>query len=117
MAFFRKIIILGAVVAVLPTDQTQQTQFYERAANAVTWTMTICDRNPGVCSEASAMWETFSRKAEFGAGVVYTLVQQQLLSHSASPAAEPASASRGTLLPGDLQPNWREPKATGRPGI
>ncbi len=117
MAFFRNVIILGAVVAVLPTDQAQQSQFYDRATGALTWTMTFCDRNAAVCSEGRAMWDTFSKKAEFGAEVVYTLVQQQLVTAPVTPAAEPAAASRGTLKPDDMRPNWREPVRPVRPGI
>lgn len=117
MAFFRNVIILGAIVTVLPTDQAQQSQFYDRATGAVTWTMTFCDRNAALCTEGHAMWETFSKKAEFGAGVVYSLVQQQLTTGAEKSAPEPASASRGTLKPGDLQPVWREPARGSRPGI
>ena len=117
MAFFRNVIIVGAIVTVLPTDAAQQSQFYDRATTDVTWTMTFCDRNAALCSEGRAMWDTFSKKAEFGAEVVYTLVQQQLTAGPATPAPEPASASRGTLRPGDLQPGWREPQRTARPGI
>lgn len=117
MAFIRNVIILGAVVAVLPTDQSQQSQFYERASSAVHWTMTFCDRNTALCSEGRTMWNAFSKKAEFGAEVVYTLVQQQLTPGASAPAPEPAAAARGTLKSGDMQPQWREPQRAGRPGI
>lgn len=118
MAFFRKVILLGAVVAVLPTDQAQQSQFYDRATSAMTWTMTFCDRNAGLCTEGRALWTTFSTKAEFGAEVVYSLVQQQLGTAPAPTAGlEPASAARGTLNPDDMRPSWREPARRPRPGI
>lgn len=118
MAFIRKLIVLGAVVAVLPTDQTQQSQFYDRAANALHWTMTFCDRNATLCTEGRAVWQTFASKAEFGADVIYTLVQQQLAAGPPAATPEPATVtSRGTLKPDDMQPRWREPQRPLRPGI
>lgn len=118
MAIFRNIIVLGAVVALLPTDHAQQSQFYDKAANAVGWTVTFCDRNAALCAESQALWTTFVKKAEFGAGVVYTLVQQQLAGDR--PTVEPAAAApavpRGTLRPDDLRPNWRGPGDTPRRG-
>lgn len=117
MAFIRNVIILGAVVAVLPTDQSQQSQFFERASSAVNWTMTFCDRNAAVCSQGRVTWDTLSTKAAFGAGVAYTLVQQQLTPGTLAPAPEPAAATRGTLKSGDMLPHWREPQRTLRPGI
>lgn len=117
MAFIRNVIVLGAVVALLPTDKAQQSRFYDQAANAVTWTVTFCDRNITLCTEGQAMWETFAKKAEFGAGVAYSLIQQQL-NPGSPPAgpAQPVSAGRGTLRPDDMRPNWRTPAQPPRPG-
>ena len=118
MAFIRNIVVLGAVVALLPTDQNQQSRFYDSAAGAVTWTVTFCDRNGALCAEGQAMWTTLTKKAEFGAGVAYSLVQQHLMPGAQSPGpAQPVSAQRGTLRPDDMQPNWRAPAQPHRPGI
>lgn len=118
MAFIRNVIILGAVVALLPTDQNQQSRFYDSAVSAVTWTATFCDRNGALCAEGQAMWATFAKKAEFGAGVAYSLVQQHLQpsAQTAGPP-QPVSAERGTLRPDDMRPNWRVPVQPSRPGI
>lgn len=117
MGMIRNVLVLGAVVALLPTDQAQQSRLYEQAAQAARWTVTFCDRNTLLCNEGQALWATFTKKAEFGAGLVYNLVQQQLTS-GAQPAAPvmPTSAPRGTLRPDDLQPDWRAPGRALRPG-
>lgn len=117
MAILRNIIVLGAVVAILPTDQAQQARFYDQAASAVRWTVTFCDRNATLCAEGQAMWTTFVKKAEFGAGVAYNLFQQQFASDA--PRVEPAAATtapRGTLRPEDLRPSWRGPGDSPRRG-
>ena len=109
MAMFKKLILLGAAVALLPTDHAQQARFYEQAAGAVHWTATFCDRNGAVCAEGQALWTTFVKKAEFGAEVAYGLVQQHLAPAlaPAQPAAIIPAPARGTLRPEDLQPGWR----------
>jgi hypothetical protein len=82
---------------------------YERAASAVHWTMTFCDRNSATCAQGQALWATFAQKAEFGAGLVYSLIQQHVTAREtpSQPVSVRPAAPRGTLSPDDMRPLWR----------
>ena len=67
MSLFRVGILVAAVVAVLPADRQQQAHLYDRAASAVHWTATFCDRNGQTCAQAASLWSAFLTKAQFGA--------------------------------------------------
>ena len=99
-------ILVAIVVAVLPADKEQQARLYDRAATAVHWTATFCDRNGPTCSQAKVMWSAFVQKAQFGAQMAYELaMKHSSRDQGVSPAAiQPAD---GTLTPEDLQPAWR----------
>lgn len=118
MAIVKNALILCAVIALLPTDSAQQAAFFEKSANAMHWTMTFCDRNRETCAQGEAMWSAFVKKAEFGAGVAYSLIQKNLGGDEPSvyPAKEPVFERRGTLKPDDLQPRWRGTKGADRGG-
>jgi hypothetical protein len=105
-------ILVALVVAVLPADKEQQARLYDRAAGAVHWTATFCDRNGTTCEKAGDLWQAFVKKAQFGAQMAYELA----LKHSRGeqgylgPATiEPATVrpGHGTLSRRDLQPAWR----------
>ncbi len=104
-------ILVAIVVAVLPADKEQQARLYDRAASAVHWTATFCDRNGATCSQAGDLWSAFVQKAQFGAQMTYQLA----LKYSAHDASHenanltPASVRPldGTLKPQDLEPAWR----------
>ena len=108
MSLVRIGILVALVVAVLPADKEQQSRLYDRAANAVHWTATFCDRNGETCVQAATLWSAFVTKAQFGAQMAYELAvkytgdgQQDYLS------PVDASTHEGTLTPQDLQPKWR----------
>lgn len=107
MSIVRIGILVALVVAVLPADKEQQAHLYDRAAGAVHWTATFCDRNGTTCENAGTLWTAFVEKAKFGAQMAYELA----LKHSKSEPSYFAPASveprQGTLKPGDLQPAWR----------
>ena len=111
MSIVRIGLLVAVVIAVLPEDQEQQARLYDRAANAVHWTTTFCDRNETTCTHAGNVWSAFVRKARFGAQMAYELA----LKHSSRDAApEKAFFSPtvvrpldGTLKPQDLEPAWR----------
>jgi hypothetical protein len=105
-------LLLGVIVAVLPTDEAQQARFYQQVSSAAHWAVTFCDRNGATCTAASEAWAGFVKKAEFGARLAYDIVQKQLASEREAPVAPAADGptrprERGTLAPGDLQPGWR----------
>jgi len=109
-------ILVAVVVAVLPADREQQAALYDRAASAVHWTATFCDRNEATCEQAGILWAGFVEKAKFGAAMAYELALDQT-----GGAAQPRSLIEptvdmtpiGTLRPEDLEPAWRGPARSG----
>jgi len=74
MTFLLKVGIVAAlIIAVLPANRQQQEELYQRAANAVHWTTTFCDRNGPTCTQAGGLWNTFMSKAKFGARIAYDM--------------------------------------------
>ncbi len=108
MSIIRTGLLVAAVVAVLPADRQQQAHLFDRAANAVHWTATFCDRNGPTCTQAASMWSAFMTKAQFGAQMAYSLAQKY--SKPEGGYAAPSSAlspAIDTLRPEDLEPAWR----------
>ena len=112
MSLLRTIIVVGAVIALLPSDRAQQERLQQAAVDAAHWTMTFCERNAKTCDNAGAAWDVFKTKAEFAAGVAYDVA----MTHVFKPDAETAATGsvetsgiihRGTLTSRDLQPGWR----------
>jgi hypothetical protein len=114
MSFLRIAIVLSLGIAVMPADKEQQARLYEQAAGAAHWTATFCDRNATTCDNASLLWATFLKKAEFAGQLVSDVAQRYAAGEEGAQA--PASfTSHGTLRPEDLEPRWRGP--TTRQGI
>ena len=67
MPLLRTIIVVGAVIALLPSDRAQQERLQQAAVDAAHWTMTFCERNAKTCDNAGAAWDVFKTKAEFAA--------------------------------------------------
>lgn len=112
MSIVRTALLLGVIVAVLPTDEAQQARLYRQVTSAAHWAVTFCDRNAATCTAAGDAWAGFVKKAEFGARLAYDIMQKQLASEHETPVAPTADGparprERGTLAPGDLQPGWR----------
>jgi hypothetical protein len=107
MSLLRIGILVAVVIAVLPEDEQQQARLYDRAASAVRWTATFCDRNGPTCTKAGELWSTFVAKARFGAQMAYALALKY--SRGDGEAVVPATfaPSDGTLTPEDLKPDWR----------
>ena len=119
MGLLRLGMIVAVGVALLPADSEQQEMLYNRAALAAHWTVTFCDRNGATCEQASALWGTFKKKAQFAAQLAYDTVSEQIAS-SGDQQLSDAHIETGTLKPGDLEPTWRggaqssHAKASGR---
>jgi hypothetical protein len=109
-------LLVAVVVAVLPADREQQAALYDRAAGAVHWTATFCDRNGPTCEQAGVLWDGFVKKAQFGAAMAYELAMRQSGKEPNVQLIEPTvdMRPRGTLRPDDLEPAWR---GTPRSGI
>lgn len=118
MSLLRVGILVALVVAVLPADKEQQSALYDRAANAVHWTATFCDRNGQTCTQAATLWSAFVTKAQFGAQMAYELASkysgqgEDYLAPVDVPFVDEVQR-QGTLKPLDLQPAWR---GSGRSG-
>ncbi len=107
MSLVRIGIIVAVVVAVLPADKQQQAQLYDRAATAVHWTATFCDRNGPTCSQAGDLWSAFVTKAQFGAQMAYELALKYSSSETGYFKPVSANPAHDTLTPQDLKPAWR----------
>ncbi len=80
MGLFRTAIVVGAIVALMPTDRNQQVQVYEKAASAAKWTITFCERNGELCKQGGELWGTFVQKAQFAGQMAVQLIQEQAAS-------------------------------------
>ena len=115
MFLLRVGIIVALVIAVLPANEQQQAQLYDRAAAAVHWTTTFCDRNGPTCTQANELWETFVSKAKFGARMAYDMAVKYS-DNAGGDYWSPAgfTEEQGTLRPEDREPVWRGgPSGTG----
>jgi hypothetical protein len=108
-------ILVAVVVAVLPADREQQAALYDRAASAVHWTATFCDRNGSTCDQAGVLWAGFVKKAQFGAAMAYELAMKQTGRDKSLSLIEPTVdlTPRGTLKAEDLEPAWRGTQRSG----
>lgn len=113
MGLLRTVIVVGAVIALLPSDRAQQERVAQAAFDAAQWTMTFCDRNAKTCENAATTWAAFKAKAEFAAGVAYDLALTHVVDAVDTSRTPPAPAetsslsAHGTLNARDLEPAWR----------
>jgi hypothetical protein len=120
MALLRTVFVVGAVIALLPSDRAQQERLQQAAVDAAQWTITYCDRNAKSCETAAAAWEVFKAKAEFAAGVAYDVAMTHVfkagmtVASDSGPTETSSLSDRGTLTARDLEPRWRagEPPRT-----
>ena len=116
MSLIRLVFWLAIIVLLLPTDSQRQEQITGAAMAAFERAVTFCDRNPSTCTEASQLWATFVRKAEFGIDLAARMVRER---SSGGQQPQPASGQggfepgpeRGTLSTSDMAPQWRTPAA------
>jgi hypothetical protein len=112
MSLLRTVVVVGAVIALLPSDRAQQERLQQTAIDAAQWTMTFCQRNAKTCENAAVAWDVFKTKAEFAAGVAYDVAMTHVFKTDSQAAVTPtaetsAIVQRGTLTPRDLEPGWR----------
>lgn len=118
MSLFRLVFWLAIIVLLLPTDGQRQEQVIGTATAAFERAVTFCDRNPSTCAEASQLWATFVRKAEFGIDLAARLIREHMSNGAptgpvASQAGFEPGRERGTLSSADMAPQWQGPN--GRP--
>lgn len=100
-------IVVALVIAVLPANEQQQARFYDRAAAAVHWTTTFCDRNGPTCNRAGEFWKAFVTKAKFGARMAYDMAVKYKNDDGSYLTPARLGQERGTLRPEDREPAWR----------
>ena len=105
MSILKVGILVAVVVAVLPADREQQAALYDRAASAVHWTATFCDRNGPTCEQAGVLWAGFVKKAQFGAAMAYELATKN------SGKAQSPSIIEPTV---DMKPRGSQPSIASR---
>lgn len=115
MGLFRTALVVGVVIALMPTERSQQSRMSDQVGDAAKWVFTYCDRNPATCTQAAEAWGVFVKKAEFAVKLGYEIAHEKLTrddsgqrpSTTKSDRLEPKALERGTLTPLDLQPGWR----------
>ena len=100
-------IVVALVIAVLPANDQQQARLYDRAAAAVHWTTTFCDRNGPTCNRAGEFWKAFVTKAKFGARMAYDMAVKYKNDDGSYLTPARLGQERGTLRPEDREPAWR----------
>ncbi len=119
MFLLRGAVVLAVGIMLLPTDEAKQAKVVGTAGAAVERASTFCERNGHTCAAGAEIWATFLKKAEFGARLTGTMIQEWMRSDGDHSSVDRRSSispqnvldqSRGTLKPRDLGPNWRGPK-------
>jgi hypothetical protein len=119
MFIIRSAFWIALIIALIPSDPSQQAKMYQTASYAVHRAATFCDRNVAVCDSANAYWGLFKEKAAVGARMLGDLVNERLTAPPApdrapqvgpremTPVLERSAPSSETLRPSDRAPDWR----------
>lgn len=114
MFLIRTAFWLTLVILLLPANKGEQVQILGTAEAAIQDVRTFCVRNPEVCEKSKTAFYGFGEKAEFGAKMLMSFIDDKTRGASdqetASNPEERKSLfgreTRGTLTNDDLQPNW-----------
>lgn len=98
MFSLRTLIVLGAAVYMLPSEPARQQELLATLSGAYEHASTFCSRQPDVCQKAEVVLHNLKEKAQFGAGVVYSLAVGQL-SPQQRATTTPAAASPDNANP------------------
>ena len=116
MSLIRTGLLVAVVIAAMPSDKGEQQRLYLKAASAIEWTATYCDRNPAHCAKAGEYWVAFKDKAQFAGELAVDAAKRYMLAEAKSernPLKTSLSASRGTLRLDDMKPEWRGGSSRG----
>ena len=92
----KKLLLLGAIIAIIPLDRDKQAEFFEVAKATISDLGGFCDRNPRVCLKSQDAISTFTSKAEAGARMVVEIVNEK--NSKGQTAADGARDSIAALL-------------------
>ena len=73
----KKLLLVGAIIAVIPLERESQTDLYQAAKSTFRDITGFCNRNPGVCEKGNAAIDKFATKAEFGARMMVDIAKEQ----------------------------------------
>jgi len=117
MFIIRSAFWIAVIIALIPSDPTQQARMYQTASYAVHQAATFCDRNGAMCDSAQTYWGLFKEKAAVGARMLGDLVNERMAAPAApdrtprardlTPVLERSAPSSETLGPSDRAPEWR----------
>jgi hypothetical protein len=112
----KKLILIGALIAIVPLDRESQQHIYQIAKATVIDVGGFCDRNPNVCATGKTAISRFTDKAEAGAKMVVDLVNEQNANGDSTPAMDFLSLNtpkpvgiRAAALPSPVRSNDRLP--------
>lgn len=100
MFLIRTAFWLVVLVLLLPTDKDQQNQIYGTAQTAVNDVAGFCDRNPQTCATSQEAFAVLLQKAQYGAGMLMGLVEDQTAAFADSTTSG-ASMPSPVAMPGD----------------
>lgn len=114
MFLIRTAFWLTLVILLLPTNKGEQVQILGTAEAAIQDVRTFCVRNPEVCEKSKTAFYGFGEKAQFGAKMLMSFIddktrgvsEQETASNPDERKSLFGSETRGTLTNDDLQPNW-----------
>ena len=73
----KKLIFLGAIIAIIPLDRERQAELYDMAKTTISDLSGFCQRNPGVCEKGKKTIGEMTARAEAGARMMAGLAMEQ----------------------------------------
>ena len=73
----KKLLFVGAIIAVMPLEREKQADLFMAAKSTVADISGFCDRNPQVCLKGHAAIDKLASKAEFSAKMVLDIARQK----------------------------------------
>ncbi len=83
---FKKLLIIGAVIAIIPLEQERQAELYQVAKSTVVDISGFCIRNPDVCEKGNEAFDKLATKAEFGARLMVDIARERSTGTGSNPA-------------------------------
>lgn len=73
MKIVRWIVVAGAVLMLLPSDEQGQANLARKAVGTVHYASTTCERHADACAKGRMLWSELGKKAEFAGRVVWDI--------------------------------------------
>ncbi|MGI9407652.1 MAG: hypothetical protein ACR2O4_14865 [Hyphomicrobiaceae bacterium] len=66
MSLFKTVVLVGVIIAVLPSDRENQLALHQTAMSVGAEARSFCSERPNICVSRQDAWESFKSKATFG---------------------------------------------------